>query len=639
MFKKLMDWVRRAVLFIIKWRYVVALIVFILCVIFKVHGSSINEYNRLFANYDEYARESVLIGESRAIRSDEWLVHTPYYMSQAYNGFGKSSEQVSMEGQDMIVGYNAPVADITLLSKPFTWGYMLLGNEYGLSWYWCSKIILLILVVFELCMVVTQKNKKVSLIGAVMIAFAPTVQWWFVPHMVDVFFWGMAVFVTAYHYFMAVGRRRWLFMVLLPLTIITFVLALFPSLQIPVALSMLALFIACMVRDKKKITFKKKDIWQLVVMGAAVLSVLGYTIWTSKEAIMRLYNTVYPGKRVSLGGGLGVKSLFTDLTTFLLPYKDITYANNSEVSTFIQFAPMLMMLYPVIWKKMKRDKNMIVGNTLLVTLIVMAVFMLVGFPELLAKLTMFSYINRMDIAYGLIATIFTVWGCDMIWRREVITKKQALVVVGIIGFLYVCFVGKNELGYMGWKYYIVAIAGLAVLSYLILTRREKLATVGVMSLVLISGATVNPVAIGMKPLTGHPLEQKIKEIAKDDAGANWLALDGIVLQQMGIANGAKMLNAVNFYPDYGKWEKIDPERVYDEVYNRYAHMNVGVTNGETEFNLTSQADMIELKISCSDLDKWSVKYLLGGELTACVENYEKIYDDNESGYHIYKRKD
>ena len=142
MLKKLMDWVRRAVLFIIKWRYVVALIVFILCVIFKVHGSSINEYNRLFANYDEYARESVLMGESRAIRSDEWLVHTPYYMSQAYNGFGKSSEQVSMEGQDMIVGYNAPVADITLLAKPFTWGYMLLGNEYGLSWCWCSKLIL-----------------------------------------------------------------------------------------------------------------------------------------------------------------------------------------------------------------------------------------------------------------------------------------------------------------------------------------------------------------------------------------------------------------------------------------------------------------------------------------------------------------
>ena len=84
-----MDKIRKAVLFGIKWRYVIALIVFTFCVIFKVHGSSINEYNKMFSNYEEYSSESVLLGESRSIRSDEWLVHTPYYMSQEYNDFDK----------------------------------------------------------------------------------------------------------------------------------------------------------------------------------------------------------------------------------------------------------------------------------------------------------------------------------------------------------------------------------------------------------------------------------------------------------------------------------------------------------------------------------------------------------------------
>ena len=631
-------YLREAVLFLIKWRYLIALLAFIFCVAFKVHGSSINEYNNLFANYDQYKTEDLVLGKSRSIRSDEWLVHVPYYMSQQYNNYEKDSDLVSLEGQDMIVGYNAPVADITLIAKPFTWGYVLLGNEYGLSWYWCSKLILLMLLTFELCMIITKKNKKVSLLGMLLISFAPAVQWWFVPHMVDVFFWGMAVFVLAYHFFTSDKWWRVLWMVLLPLSVITFVLALFPSLQISVGLLMLVLFIVCMIRDKKEITFKKKDIWRIVVMGVFVLGVLGYTIWTSKDAIKALYSTVYPGKRVTLGGGAGIKALFTDLTTFTLPFKDITYSNNSEVSTFIHFAPIFLMLYPVIWKKMKKDKNIIVGNALLICLIVMAVFMLVGFPELLSKLTFFSYINRMDMAYGLAATIFTIWGIDMIWKKKLFNWKQILGVLAIYGFLYVCFVGADELTYFGWKYYLGMIAVLLVLGYLMLSRYQKTFLVGAAVLVLVCGATVNPIARGANALFNHPLEQKIKEIADEDKDAYWLSVDNIILQQVGIANGAKMLNAVNFYPDLKKWELVDKDGEHKDVYNRYAHILVSLTNKETEYAVGATPDLINVKFSCKDVLKWPVKYLItAGELQVCGDNFREIYDDTESNYYIYER--
>ena len=132
-------------LFLIKWRYIVAVIVFAILVMFRVHGSSIAEYNKLFADAPEYNSESIILGKSRAIRSDEWLVHTPYYMSQTYNDFEKDSDMMSLSGQDMIVSTDAPVKNLLVVAKPFTWGYMLLGNEYGLSWHWCSKLILLIL--------------------------------------------------------------------------------------------------------------------------------------------------------------------------------------------------------------------------------------------------------------------------------------------------------------------------------------------------------------------------------------------------------------------------------------------------------------------------------------------------------------
>ena len=633
-------WISSFLNFIIKWRYLIALIVFVLCVVFKIHGSSINEYNRLFSNYDEYSSESLVLGKSRSIRSDDWLVQTPYYMSQYYNDYDKDNELVTLSGQDMLVAQNAPVKDITMIAKPFTWGYLMFGNEYGLSWYWCSKIILLILLSFEACMIITKKNKKVALLGTIMISFAPAVQWWFVPHAVDVFFWGLALFVTAYHFFITEKLWRWLFMCLLSCSAITFVMVLYPPLQVPIGLAMAALLVACLLRDKKEITFKKKDIWRIVVMALFVLMVLGWVIWNSKDALMALNDTIYPGKRVSLGGGQGLGGLFTDLTSFLLPFRQITYSNNSEVSSFIQFAPIFLMLYPVIWKKMKRDKNIIVGNTLLVCIIVMFVFMSIGFPELLAKLTLFSYVDsfRMKLAYGLVAVLFTIWGIDMIWKKQIFTKKQIFGAIALFGLLYVCFVGSKELSYAGWKYYGVLILGLMVLAFLMLKRFRKLFLVSMTGVMLVAGATVNPIARGTSALFDHPLEQKINEIAKEDKDAYWLSVNGILLQQLAIANGARMLNAVNFYPDMEKWKILDPSGEYSDIYNRYAHILVYLTEDTTEFLTGSAPDNFTLKLSCKDALKWPTKYLLSvGKINACTNNFKEIYKDTEGDFYIYER--
>ena len=637
MFNRIIRKLEAGVLFCIKWRYLIALIVFVLCVALNLHGSSIGLYDEMFLD-DNDAGRSVLIGKSHAIRSDEWLVHTPYYMSQEYNDFGRESHMMSLGGQDMIIGYNAPVADITMIAKPFTWGYFLLGNEYGLSWYWCSKLILLILVSFELCMIVTRKNKKVSLLGTLMLVFAPTVQWWFVPHMVDVFFWGMAVFVLAYHFFMAKKWWRLLFAVLLCLSMITFVLALFPSLQLPVGLLMLVLFVVAMIRDKEDIAFRKSDAWQIVLMAVFVLGVLGYTIWMSKDALSALNDTVYPGHRVSLGGNYSVKDLFTDLTSFVLPFKDITYSNNCEVSTFIHFAPVFLLLYPVIRKKMKNDKNLLIGNALIVCIIVMVVFMIVGFPLLLAKLTGFSYINRMKIVYGLAATILSVWGIDMVWRRKLFTKKQVFEVLAIYGFLNVCFIGSNELSYLRFRYYLIMILGLLLLIYLMLMRHKKLFFVGMSAVMVLAGATVNPIARGVEPLFSHSLEKKINEISSTSPEDYWLAIGDTRLAAIGVANGARMLNMVNFYPDFSKWNLIDPEQEYKDIYNRYAHIAVYMTNEDTEFEPGESPDIFKLQLNYKDSLKWPIKYLLvSGKLDKSNRYYKQIYCDEGELHCVYER--
>ena len=635
--KKITNFVDVFLSFCIKWRYLIALIVFVFCVIFQIHGSSIAEYNNLFDNSLEYNKESIIKGKSRTIRGDEWAVSTPYFMSQKYNGFNKESNMMSLDGQDMIIGSNSPVLDITVVSKPFSWGFILLGNDYGLSWYWCLKVILFILMSFEFCMVITKGHKKISLFGSLLIAFAPSIQWWF--GIIDIFLFGMALFLVAYYFFIV--KKKWqknILTILFPFVAMAFVLPLYPALQIPLGFFYFVMLIAVLIRDKRAIRFSKIDVLRIMIAVGGFFAIFAYFVVTSWEGISAMLNTSYPGRRVLLGGDSNMKELFTDLTTFALPYKDITYSNSSEASTFIQFAPVLLMLYPTIYRKMKKDQNILVGNILVGCIAFVAIYMFVGFPELIAKLTMFSMVNRVHLTYGFIATIFTIWGISMIWKKQLFTKKQIFIVLAIYCLLYICFVGNNELTYFGWKYYLVVIAGLVGSVFLMLMNFKKTFLTVMTIVVFAAGFTVNPIARGIKPLTGHPLEKEMNRIAQEDPEAYWLAIDNNFLASIGIANGARVLNAVNYYPDFGKWKAIDPEGEKDDIYNRYAHINVALTEGETTLEPGVWDDAIVVNLSCGDLDKWNVKYLATAKaLTACKDDFESIYTDTEGSYLIYKR--
>ena len=85
-----------------------------------------------------------------------------------------------------------PVKDILILSRPFNIGYLLLGEEYGLSFYWYGRLIALLLVTFELMMLITNKKKLLSLAGAILITGSPLVSWFYSNYIVDLLISGDA---------------------------------------------------------------------------------------------------------------------------------------------------------------------------------------------------------------------------------------------------------------------------------------------------------------------------------------------------------------------------------------------------------------------------------------------------------------
>lgn len=639
------DKIKKFLDLIIRYRWFIGLILFTILVIFRIHGSSIGAYNQVFGS--DTADTSEIFGKARLLRGDEFNVQIAYYFSQFYNGFKEISNQMSIAGQDMIIGYNAPVIDLTLIGKPFIWGYILFGNEIGLSWYWCMKTILCILVCYEMFNILVR-NKYVSFFGSFLLVFSPMMQWWFSPHMYDVFFWAMSLFVVGYYFFMAQSiKTKWFFTIISSCSLVGFVIALFPSLQIPSGLLMLALLIGCIIRDKSDLKFNKKDCVRVGTVILIVSIVLGHFILTASDEIKLLYSTVYPGKRVSVGGDQGINSLFTNFSNLFSPYKTPAISNECETSTFNHLGVLCIFLFPYVVyinKKNKIGKKLNAGYILFCTLLIEIFFMLVGFPEWLAKITLFSYINRMNIVYGFTATIFSVYVLYLIYDINIYCNKVYLllsvILYGILNLLSLN--GMMDTIYVerftSKIYYLLSI-GFIVVSVFFVFKYNRFALSIVCAWIVLTGCTINPIVSGISAIENHSfVKAAINQSKKSDG--YWLTTNSTLTQELLMANGLKVVNGVNFYPDYGKWELIDGNQAYDDIYNRYAHMIFNIVSNEESFNANLiYPDCINVNININDLRKWNVHFICSTVdysnvfIESNVE-YNEFY--NENGIILYE---
>jgi hypothetical protein len=639
--------VKKAIDFIIKWRWLIGLAAFIVLVSLHIHGSSISAYNLHLAN-DKASYTGDLFGNGRLIRSDEYLVQVPYFFSQKYNGYKEISYQMSLSGQDMIIGYNSPVLDLTLIGKPFVWGYILFGNEVGLSWYWCSKTILSLLVAFEACHILT-KNDYVSLFGSVFIIFSPAIQWWFSPHMFDVYFWCMAVFTVGYHFFTANSAKWKVLTTILAICVLDgFVIALFPSLQVGVGYLVFALFLGCLYRDKENITFHKKDIWRLVIAILILGAILGHFILNARDAIQILSDTVYPGKRVSTGGDQKFSVLFTDLNMLFTPFKSPAYSNPCEMSTFSHVGVLCMLLMPYMYcahrKKEGKNKWFTIGWIFFVVILIQMEFMFIGMPEWLAKITLFSYINRMNLVYGFTAALFTIWTfATIIKYHEIFNKKILIALTCVFGVLY-CYAAKEMLdpAYMailpGGQYFYVMLAVLfTIVGLCMALNKKRYFTAFCAAWIAVTSLTVNPVVKGISSITDHDFVQAALKCNEEKEG-KWLSFGSLIEQNLLLANGLQVLNAVNYYPDFDKWEVLDPSGKYENEYNRYAHITMFLTDQETTIE-SPYSDQVVVNLNAIDLTKLDVEYILVNQdvddlLTSSGVEHTEMYEGE--GYYIYR---
>lgn len=611
---------------LINYRFIIAIITFVFLVAFKIHGSSIGVWDQYVAEKINTDEKTVLWGKDRAIRSDEWMVQSTYYMAQATSDdyYPLYNENIMDGGLNMILAYNAPVANITILGKPFNWGFLLLGKEYGLSWYWSFKTIALLLLAFELSMILTKRRKGISTLGAFWITFSPAVQWWFMQHVGDIVFFALALIVSFYKYWeyrQSTGKRL-IFSGIFAFSAIGFALIIYPAFQVPIAYLILVLMATIYFSVFKKPKLKVSDYFFIGAIILTIGGILGWFLINSIDAIKASLNTVYPGKRVSVGGGVEIFRLGEFMINTYTPFKDINYLNNCETSSFINFfIGSSIVLFIAIKKKIK---DISIGISLFAVSAIELIWMFIPFNEVIAKITLLSYVptERMMLMFSFTAMLLSIWAMGVIVNENLISKKNGCL-IAIINWIVYCLLVYNPpyKDYVSLKYYIMLFGIYLIINLALFTGLRKVLYLFMAIVIFMSGMTVNPIVKGIGAIYNKTLSKAIIEIEANDPDELWIAEGDGVKGNYIYANGAKTLNGTHFYPALKTWESISDD---NEIYNRYAHIKINLIEGNTNFNLDS-LDVFSINLNIDELKKLNVKYILTkNELDTKFEDYDAI---------------
>ncbi|EOH92740.1 hypothetical protein UAW_02779 [Enterococcus haemoperoxidus ATCC BAA-382] len=625
---------------LIKARFIIVFIIFVLMLLFKVHGSSINLWDQYVSDYSDGADSGLIFGTPRQIRSDEWLVQTPYSLSQTQTGFRAHNEVITLNGQDMTVGYNSPAFTLATIAKPFTWGYVLLGKEYGLSWYWGIKLIGLVLFSFEIGLILSRRNKYIALLTSLWIPFSSAIQWWFVSPVGDLVFFMLGFLTAIYNYFYYHENKpkRMAFSIISAICASGFILVLYPALQVPFGYLILLFLVGFFLEFKSKLVLDKFD---GLFIGLAVLITLilvGGSILFSWDSIYAVMHTIYPGNRISTGGDFDKKDIFLFLMNWKMSFTDVSYSNNSELSGFYQFFFVILPLAPVLFYKKVKDNYY--GFLLFIYSCIQLLWVLVKFPMSFAKITLWSFVpeERALLSFSFTAVLLSVWFISYIWEQNKIDK---IAIIGIIAlnataYFYALYRGNLRLYLSKTEIIIILVMSILILSSLLL-KRKGLFSILFVSVILFTGLTVNPIARGVAPIYDKKIGHKITEINRTDPNQLWVG-ERLMYSYLPMF-GVHTFNGVAFTPDMTMWKVLDADGKQEKIYNRYAHIHADITNEKPDLELLN-SDALLVRLDSESIKKIGIKYLVTykeiNSLATDDVKFDKLYGPDKDGAYIYK---
>lgn len=639
--------------FIYKYRFHIAGAIFLIAVIFEYSASSIGVYNDILQGETRETYFEPVLGKYRSIRSDEWVVNTPIFVSQAVdsnNRFAYYNDNLRGTMTDMFSVVAPAVWDILTIGRPFNIGFLLFGASRGLSVLWAGKWIALMLVAFEFCMLITDKKKIISACGMLLIVFSAATTWW---NMTDVLLWGMLALILVDKYLSTDKLKTKIICAIgIFISAVSYVFIMYPAWQIPFIFIYIAVFISLCIKNRKVYKIYKKDILIILCVVLAIGGIVVRYLCMSKDALNATMNTDYPGSRFETGGD-GLKVLFSYVYSFLFPYSGVD--NPCEFAGMISFYPIPMIL-AVIYLIRNKDRKQHLGFLipLLVLAVIFSIFTLFETNEIFAKLTLLYMTpgRRLAIPLGFIQILLLVYLLSITKKDTKIMKDDIAKLVAIVfSVVFLSIALKtgpaNLLGSL--KSYCCGLI-LVIFLYLILTinneKNRKILLIGLAGMAIVTGATVNPIQKGISVLTDKPLAKEVRKIVDNDSENNLWMTDNTIFYMPNylLASGAKVLNSTNVYPNFDLFETVLSAEDFENkeirtIYNRYAHVTMEITEKTNKVELLYQ-DAIKLYLTPEKVKELGIKYVVTtrdiNDFDTEKVDFEQIY--NEQGVSIYKVK-
>ena len=637
----------------------ILLLAYLLLSSLKIHTSNIANWDIFFGLEKS---ESVITGKPRFIRMDEWMISSPAAIGQ-YNA-GMPLKNSSVGELNAPVVWGLPVKDISTVLRPSLWSYFVFDVERAFAFSWNFNIFFFLISTFLLFMLLTKNNFWLSVTGTFFIFFSGGLQWWsyFIGNYM-LYLNGMLISMV----YLLYNKDRWPLIIaglVFILSAYGFIFNLYPPFQVPLLYLYLFLFTGFLFQRKNFQSIKDNLRFKSIVFGISLVILILFTYHyynLVKDTYTMMLNTVYPGRRFSTGGSLRDGKVFAEFFGIFMTdlHTPAQWQNICEASGFIMFFPIVFYAMGYYYFKTKKTDPLLIS--LSIFLLLGLIYVLIGFPAFLSKVTLFS----MSPDFRTLP-IVGVGNCFLLIcyiassKTEIRKEKISWLELGIIAastFVFMMIVtaqiNKATQNFFSSTQVGVAIV-LIVIAYL-LTRYKNFRLAKMALLILLIGmvipnATVNPATNGLTPILQNPLVVDSKVIHDQDPSARWALFGNTRLTHLLKANGIDMFNSVKLVPPMKDMSVLDPTKKYDSIYNRYAWMTMNSKqvsqffdvnwNDTVIFRQTFQDGYTIFMDPCSPkLKQLGVKYFVFDTVPNPKEVRCMTMLKENAGLFIYKRND
>lgn len=587
-----------------------------------VHGFSIGRWDSVMDGRTD-GSSFFQIGKPQPLRSDEWMVSLPLVQAQCrspdrFPAFNRDVLPVPVDVFAMTPP--CPVLDWTLPGQFSNWGYFLFGFDRGLSWSWLSRYLLLPLAAYLVFLRWTRNDRAVSAVAAAFVWLGAPTQWWSttVPYLLLHFF-GTILFAgalrTAERPLRAVAAGAGLFV-----CATSFLFSFYPPFQWP----LLVLLAGCArlgPADAPPARGRRTRAAVFAAVAALVAAELLYAGLVHAETFRTVAASDYPGGRISTGGpfrsGIGLQ-----LHKFIALFDSFRSPGRTNACELAEFFVPVLPLAAALALRIRRaglprravPALAVCGGLLLWTL--------VRTPAVVARWTGLAFVPPQRAAvvlgFGLSVGLFVLFAANR--RRGVRASIPVALALaaGCSALAFAAVLATPDV--RGWFFLegdrrpgLLAAAILlhGAIGFGLLRASRRVFLPACLAAAVLSGWFVHPVCRGAAPMRDGAFVDLARRIEAEHGRGTWIAPDEYV--QNGLAgNGFRVLGGVHCHAHPELWRIVDPDGVWKHVWNRYAHVQLAVTDTPVSFpRLLNPAKFI-WNLSAPDAAALGVDYLVEG---------------------------